>query len=1066
MQTFNKVLNGKGLLAASIAMLSGHALAEVAGRVSFVSGDAQVTGADGAARALLRGATINGGDRISTRAGRVQIRFTDGGFVSLQPNTVFGVDEYLYSNRKPEETSLFFSLVQGGMRTITGAIGKVNKKSYQVRTPVATIGIRGTEYLAEVRGDGLLVSVGKGLVSVSNDNGDITGGARQNIRVFNRNAAPQLSDEKVELLSTRTDGRELDEEEERRREERRTVTIADVQNNRGDYLFLFTTKDSLADSLPLPAEPGYALVSPVGNNSNGSSRFYAEFDQNGSVTGSTGGLLKAYQQSPSAGGPVTSPLFEAGTLQVANAGTIGALSWGEFTNGDAATNNLFWEANNPLSLSSTQYLPYLVGAPATVMLSKGFATYTLQGATPARDVNSGAIGTVDSFVMKVNLDLAALDARLKLTMSDNSYTVSTLSSVGLGSGGIAAQALLEQGGDNSTFNIYSYQLGVTDSNGTCASSGACSANIQGFFAGLGGRQIGAAYQVTNSLASADIQGVAALGLSDFSLNAPYLPDSSAGVTYVAGSPAALSGQLTDGFADASFDRDGSKTGAIGGLATLAIYATSGSGYFDSGTLQVRNSATLGALTWGEFTNGDSASNSIFQCYDGCPTTVSLDSTSFMPYILGVAPGSSGLGKGTATYTLQGKTPARDSYYGRTGTLDNFAIKLNLDFGSVEALFRVTLPSASVPTEVGLMTVPGSTYTAQTTGPVAVLDLLTDPGFQVDFGQMQVTDTAGTCASSGACSASIQAFFAGEERDQIGASYWLNAFGTTPVSVSGVAALGLSASDPASVLASGPHYSLAFAGPQSSGVAGGFLDQSLTVNFDTSQLMTTATGFDPATATANATIMDRQSALAADTGQAGALKWGRWYTTGTAPINVTADANTLQLDSSNDLHYIVGAMTQPGAFSSILTQYGDGAKGTYTYQGGSFATGNDGTLGEIVPGSTLVMTFDSLNPTLELDVGIDMQTGNDYVLGGVATLGLDASASKFSASSANGASCGIAGGTATCTTQISGLFAGQQAQQLGLGYVVNDAGRVINGVAAFGRGDIEPSPLIIGPTGPL
>lgn len=117
MRTFKKVLNGKGLLAASVALLSGHALAETAGRVSFVSGDASVTGSDGSSRALQRGAAINSGDRINTRAGRVQVRFTDGSFVSLQPNTVFGIDEYLYANRKPEETSLFFSLVQGGMRT-------------------------------------------------------------------------------------------------------------------------------------------------------------------------------------------------------------------------------------------------------------------------------------------------------------------------------------------------------------------------------------------------------------------------------------------------------------------------------------------------------------------------------------------------------------------------------------------------------------------------------------------------------------------------------------------------------------------------------------------------------------------------------------------------------------------------------------------------------------------------------------------------------------------------------------------------------------------------------------
>ena len=1060
MQTFKKVLNGKGLLTASIAMLSGHAMAEVAGRVSFVSGDARVTAADGNSRALQRGEAINGGDRITTRAGRVQIRFTDGGFVSLQPNTVFGVDEYLYTNRKPEETSLFFSLVQGGMRTITGAIGKVNKKSYQVRTPVATIGIRGTEYLAQVGERGLIVSVGKGLVNVANGGGDITAGARQNIRVTGRDASPVLTEEKVELLSTRSSGREKSEDEEESRD-RRTVTIADVQNNRGDYLFLFTTKDSLADSVP-PAGPEYTLLSPGGFTYG--SRFFADFDQNGSESGTTGGLLELY---PSSDSTLTNHAFDSGTLQVTNSGTIGALSWGEFTNGDATTNNVF--VNNPLSLSDTQYLPYVIGAPSEKLLPKGFATYTLQGATPARDVNSGAVGTVDSFVIKVNLDLAALDARLKLTMPDNSYTVSTLQSIGLNSGGIANFALAGSGSNNG-FSIYDYQLGVTDSNGACASSGACSASIEGFFAGLGGSQIGTSYSLNNSLSNANIQGVAALGLSGLSANAPYLPDSSAGVDYLVASPDGLNYGLRDGTpAYASFDRDGSLTGTIGGLASLyfSTYAgspsfTSSFGSFDSGTLQVTNSGTISALTWGELTNGEASSNSIFQCYDGCPTTpLSLASTQFVPYILGAYPNGN-LGKGSAVYTLQGKTPARDSYYGRVGTLDNFTIKVNLDFASVEAGFRVSLPATSVASDVpgGLLALPANSYTAQTNGPVAILNLGTAANFSLY--SMQVTDTAGTCnaiAGSSSCYASIDAFFAGDASQQIGASYTLDGFGTTPVSLSGVAALGLSIYNPDSVLASGPHYSLAFAAPQYTGVAGGFVDQSLTVNFDAAQLMTTATGFDPATSTYDVTIMDRQNAQAADAGQVGALKWGRWYSAAANPATVTANTSPVQVGGYESLHYIVGPMTQPAIFAGVVSAYGENATATYTYQGGSFATGSDGILGSVTPGSTLTMTFSSVNPTLALDVGIDMQSGNDYQIGGVAQLGLDATASKFSAISGSGASCGIAGGSTSCSAMISGFFAGQQAQQVGLGYRVDDGSRVVNGAAAFGRGDIA-SPVLL------
>lgn len=46
----------------------------------------------------------------------------------------------------------FFSLLKGGFRAVSGAIGKINHDDYQVATPVATIGIRGTDYLAVVCG--------------------------------------------------------------------------------------------------------------------------------------------------------------------------------------------------------------------------------------------------------------------------------------------------------------------------------------------------------------------------------------------------------------------------------------------------------------------------------------------------------------------------------------------------------------------------------------------------------------------------------------------------------------------------------------------------------------------------------------------------------------------------------------------------------------------------------------------------------------------------------------------------------------------------------------------------
>ncbi|HNC02085.1 MAG TPA: FecR domain-containing protein, partial [Agitococcus sp.] len=166
-------LNGKGLLSLLIAYtLSGTALADVAGRVNFVSGNVEVIATDGSRRALVKGELVNSGERLETNRGRVQIRFTDGSFISLQPNTVFGLDKYSFDKNKPNDGSLLFNFLRGGMRTVSGAIGKVNRANYKVQTPVATIGIRGTSYAANQEPNGkLLLTVGSGIVNLENNFG-------------------------------------------------------------------------------------------------------------------------------------------------------------------------------------------------------------------------------------------------------------------------------------------------------------------------------------------------------------------------------------------------------------------------------------------------------------------------------------------------------------------------------------------------------------------------------------------------------------------------------------------------------------------------------------------------------------------------------------------------------------------------------------------------------------------------------------------------------------------------------------------------------------------------------
>ncbi|MCP4389719.1 MAG: FecR domain-containing protein [Gammaproteobacteria bacterium] len=122
-----------------------------AGRINFASGIVQATNSEGARRALGKGSVVMGGDTITTSGGSLaHIRFKDGAYVSLKPNSNFRIDEYRYENDDAGESWGFFSLLKGGLRTITGLIGKRNNNDYRMSTSVATIGIRGTHYDLDV----------------------------------------------------------------------------------------------------------------------------------------------------------------------------------------------------------------------------------------------------------------------------------------------------------------------------------------------------------------------------------------------------------------------------------------------------------------------------------------------------------------------------------------------------------------------------------------------------------------------------------------------------------------------------------------------------------------------------------------------------------------------------------------------------------------------------------------------------------------------------------------------------------------------------------------------------
>jgi FecR-like protein len=115
-------------------------------KVAQLAGTLAVQRADGSVRILSQNSEVNQGDTLTTeRDSYAQVKMSDGGLVTMKPNTRVKLDDYNFSDGQPEKDSMAYSLLKGGLRFVSGLIGKRgNKDAYALRTSTATIGIRGT----------------------------------------------------------------------------------------------------------------------------------------------------------------------------------------------------------------------------------------------------------------------------------------------------------------------------------------------------------------------------------------------------------------------------------------------------------------------------------------------------------------------------------------------------------------------------------------------------------------------------------------------------------------------------------------------------------------------------------------------------------------------------------------------------------------------------------------------------------------------------------------------------------------------------------------------------------
>lgn len=176
------------LEAAKVAKEEKAVSIEVVGRVVDRQGEAYAQSLDTRSsrdkRPLALGAPIYRSDQLFTgEESYLLAAFPDGSRIALKSGSKFIVEDYRFQEPGYPDKAMF-RFVRGGMRAVTGSLGKANHEAYSLETPVATVGIRGTVF--DLLGDcdckgeaipglikGLYAAVHEGSIVLKNGQGEM-----------------------------------------------------------------------------------------------------------------------------------------------------------------------------------------------------------------------------------------------------------------------------------------------------------------------------------------------------------------------------------------------------------------------------------------------------------------------------------------------------------------------------------------------------------------------------------------------------------------------------------------------------------------------------------------------------------------------------------------------------------------------------------------------------------------------------------------------------------------------------------------------------------------------------
>lgn len=441
-----RFLKGLALAAGGIAAALAAFSALAAGRFIYVEGTVTVRDAAGATRGARAGDPINEKESVFVGDGRAQVRFNDGGWVALQPHTVFEVKQF----PQREDGNVLMSLLKGGARAVTGFLSERNPARYQMETPTATIGIRGTSFLVTFCAqscdlpDGLYVTGGDGTIFVKNGFGEIDLSRGRTAYVPNAQTPPRESNVKpmtaiAEPASTQ------------QMAAAGSTTTAELRP--GNFIYFQGTSGYVGPFQALAIASGGLAIAASGTLSGQASGVIRGVFESASASSSPGAGAGAGVGSVRAGDSLTLVIDGAqrpvsftaaastgervsGTALTAPelSGSDGILFWGRWTNTKFqfdVTDPAQGTATGSGTLGPASYIHYLVGLPAASVPLSGTATYGFIGGSGSTS-QAGTVGAgVTAGTLTANFGSNLVGANLSISHG-GTYTATGTASINLG----------------------------------------------------------------------------------------------------------------------------------------------------------------------------------------------------------------------------------------------------------------------------------------------------------------------------------------------------------------------------------------------------------------------------------------------------------------------------------------------------------------------------------------------------------------------------------------------------------------------------------------------------------